>query len=592
MFVQKLATWLLMTAAAAGLSAQESGVGETPEEAVTQAPSPNFLIVVADDMGWSDIGVLGGEIRTPTLDSLAREGTVMTQYYVAPTCSPTRSMLMTGLDNHPAGVGTMHSLAAPNQTGRNYAAQLHGDVVTMAEALAGKGYETLMSGKWHLAVDEAQRPHNRGFDRSFSLLPGGASHFADQRWLNPTEAVVYLEDGEPAPIPADFYSTINYTDKLLQYLEERDQSRPFLAYLAYTAPHDPLQVPDDWLDRYRGAYADGPGAIRQARNERQKAAGLFPADGQLWEPPQLPWILPNKLDPWDERDDEERFESERRMEIYASMVELMDQQLARVIEHLRDRGDLENTYVLFFSDNGASSSAPSIYPGNTAEWLAENWSLATEDFGQPGSFAVMSREWATVANTPWRLFKGAVGEGGIRSPFIVRGPRVPAGVFNSALSHVSDVAPTLYALAGVVPEQDPLFSGKLLPQGIPLHSVWTGDSESARDGFAVELFGSRAIRSEDWKATMIRPPQGSGRWELFDLGKDPGETTDVGAQHPQLLQRLQGDYQQYAQQNGVIHPIGMPTPSPRAFYPSECDWFCELRFSIFARLPKPSPTTD
>ncbi|MEL7043607.1 MAG: sulfatase-like hydrolase/transferase, partial [Pseudomonadota bacterium] len=216
--MRKSLSGTLMMAAAAALSAQEPALPQTASESVEPPPAPNFLIVVADDMGWSDIGVLGGEIRTPTLDALAREGTVMTQFYVAPTCSPTRSMLMTGLDNHPAGVGTMHSLAAPNQTGRNYAAQLHDDVVTMAEALGTRGYETLMSGKWHLAIDEAQRPHNRGFDRSFSLLTGGASHFADQRWLNPTEEVVYLEDGEPATLPADFYSSINYTDKLLAYL--------------------------------------------------------------------------------------------------------------------------------------------------------------------------------------------------------------------------------------------------------------------------------------------------------------------------------------------------------------------------------------
>ncbi|MEM1402272.1 MAG: arylsulfatase [Pseudomonadota bacterium] len=549
---------------------------------------PNILIVVADDLGWSDIGALGGEIRTPTLDDLADHGTVMTQYYVAPTCSPTRSMLMTGLDNHVAGVGTMRGLQADNQTGRNYGAQLHDALVTLPEALAAQGYETFMAGKWHLAVDETQRPHRRGFSRSFSLLPGGASHFADRKPLSPHEPVEYLEDGQAVELPASFYSSIGYTDKMLEYLQDRDHTRPFLAYLAYTAPHDPLQVPNDWLDKYRGEYDAGPSAIREARVAKLKAKGLIPDNLSLWHPQPFPKLIPNYLAPWSERDTDGRAESARRMEVYAAMVELMDQQIGRLINNLRDQDILDNTLVLFFSDNGASSAAPSIYPGNTPEWLDQNWSLAPRDFGTPAGFAVMSREWANVSNTPWRLFKASVGEGGIRSPLLVRGPGIPAGHVNSALAHVSDIAPTLFDLVGIDTKSDPVFEGKLQPQGVSLLQTWRGESISPRSHFGTELFGSYALRSGQWKASKIRPPMGTGQWELFNLNTDPGETDDLAESEPEVLSKLIEKYQEYAATNGIIHPSTMPSLSLRAFYPSECDWFCELRFKIIDWLPKPN----
>ncbi|MEM1112769.1 MAG: arylsulfatase [Pseudomonadota bacterium] len=570
---------LLLAALASGL----------PVLSLAQDTRPNFLIVVADDLGWSDIGPLGSEIRTPTLDALAEAGTLMTQFYVAPTCSPTRSSLLTGLDNHPAGVGTMHGIAAPNQTGVNYEAQLHDGVVTLAEGLASHGYETFMTGKWHLAVEESQRPHRRGFQRSYSLMPGGASHFADLRALNPTETPIYLEDGAAVTLPADFYSSINYTETLIEYLEARDRSKPFLGYLAYTAPHDPLQVPDDWLDRYAGDYDAGPGAIREARLRKLKASGIIPEDLKLWQLPNFPPIIPLHREPWSERDPQERAESTRRMEIFAAMVELMDEQLGRVIEHLRQRGDLDNTYVLFFSDNGASPTAPLVYPGNTVEWLSENWSLSPTDFGKPGGFAVQSQEWAHVSNTPWRYFKGQVGEGGIRSPFLIAGPRVPAGQHSAAMGHVMDITPSLFELAGIDPASDPLYVGKLLPQGVSLVPVWQGENAAPRQGFGTELFGSRALRDGDWKASLIMPPLGSGQWELFNMAKDPGEAVNLAQQQPEQLEAMLAAYDEYVATNGVIHPSPPPGGMTlRRIYPSECDWFCELRFEVLSWLPAPN----
>ena len=549
-------------------------------------PAPNFLVIVADDMGWSDIGVLGGEIRTPSIDSLAAAGTLMTSFYVAPTCAPTRAMLMTGVDNHQAGLGVQSGLRAANQTGINYEGQLHNGVVTVAEALASRGYQTFMAGKWHLATEPAQWPDKRGFQRSFSLLTGGASHFADQRAIAPVEVPEYVRDGQPVTdLPADFYSSTAYADALLGHLEARDRDAPFFAYLAFTAPHDPLQVPDAWLDRYRGAYAAGPVATRRARAERQAKLGLIPPDAPLWEYPKFPAWFPNHAAPWAERSEEQREKDARRMEIYAAMVELMDAEIGRVVDYLAAQEALEDTYVFFFSDNGASSPGPLVYPGVTQEWFAAHWSNAHETRGQAGNFTVMGREWASAAVTPWRLYKNSVGEGGIRSPLIVRGPAIVRGRFNDAIAHVTDLAPTIYQLADAQPATMPLFDGKTLPQGVSLAAVLSGQSASARESTGVHLFGNRGYRRGQWKISNTQPPLGPGTWELFDLAADPGEVRNLASEQPERLQALRAEYDEYLERHAVILPAQSPlTAGLRQLYPEPCDWWCELRFAAIGLL--------
>lgn len=548
---------------------------------------PNFLIVIADDLGWSDLGATGGEIQTPTLDSIADQGVLMTDFYVAPTCSPTRAMLMTGIDNHQAGVGTMSGIRAPNQVGRNYDAQLHDGVVTFPEILDEHGYQTFLAGKWHLYTeDEKALPQNRGFDRSYTLLQGGASHFGDKRPLNDVERPEYMEDGQHIDIPADFYSSINYTEKMLEYLESRNPDEPFLAYLAYTAPHDPLQVPDNWIDRYEGTYSMGPEALRQQRVARIKEMGLIPETADTWWHRQPPAWIPLHDMPWDERTGEQRVMDAKPMEIYAAMVELMDQQLGRIIEHLRSTGELNNTYIIFFSDNGASSAGPLLYPGNTVDWMAEHWPHGPEMAGKPGNFTIQTREWASASNSPFRAYKGWVGEGGIRSPLIVSGPGIEAGTRSQALTHVTDLAPTILELAGVDIEQESLYEGKLKPRG---HSVITSlnGQSSPRTQFELEHFGNKAVRRGNWKATRINRPMGNGNWELFDLNADPGEAKNVAEQNPELLQELIAEWESFAQKNEVIVPNPPPAPRPRQLYWKECDWWCELKFQAMELLPAP-----
>ncbi len=570
-------------------AANLSGASTNGREVVGLEPAsvkgrPNFLLVVADDLGWSDIGTFGGEIRTPHLDTLASRGAAMTQFYTAPTCSPTRAMLLTGVDHHLAGLGTMHDVRAANQLdSENYAGELHSGVATVAEVLRGSGYQTFMSGKWHLAASPAQYPDKRGFDQSFALLQGGASHFGDSLPLYEGNPVTYVENGEPASLAKNFYSSISYTDKLLEYLQARDEQAPFFAYLAYTAPHDPLQVPDEWLNRYQGAYADGPAAIRQQRAQRLQEKGLLPKAASLWQMPDFPSWLPLHRAPWSERSTEQRQRDTRPMEIYASMVELMDQQLGRVITHLEQTGELDNTYIIFLSDNGANGATPLVYPAPNRDWFFKKRDNSLENQGRAGSHAFLGREWAVTSASPWKLFKGTVGEGGIRAPMIVAGPGVAANQYIDQPAHVTGIVPTLYELANIQPYNESIYlpskaPAKVLPQADSLLALWQGEQNSlTTQVIKTELFGNRAIHDGAWKAHFIQAPIGSGRWELYNLEHDPGEAQDLATQYSQILQRLTAVYSEYEAEMGIIKPEPPLDISLQRLYAEECNWWCNFK---------------
>lgn len=550
----------------------------TLETFAIPAEKPNFLVIVADDMGWSDLGFLGSTIRTPTLDALANSGTFFTDFYVAPTCAPTRAMLMTGVDSHAAGVGTMPGLQAPNQRRlTEYGAQLHDGVVTVAEMLQKHGYATLMSGKWHLAQDEQQMPNKRGFDQAYGLLGGGASHFADRKKIHVVEEVEYHENGEPIDLPADFYSTITYTDKIIEYIDGSGDE-PFFAYLAYTAPHDPLQVPDDWLDSYAGVFDAGPAHFKEKRRQRLVELGIIPADAKMAPTLNFPAFLDSHKRAWDERDADEQADDIRRMEIYAAMVEIVDQQIGRLLDHVAAAGKLDNTYVLFMSDNGASTGTPLLYPQNTREWLHENYDLSTDHMGKPGSFTTMGRDWANNSNTPFRLFKGTVGEGGVRSPFIIAGPGVGQNALRKAPVQVTDVKPTILELASLDAGTDPLYQQKLLPHGRSLLPFVANTELDSTKPVAMELFENKMIRQGQWKAVFVRPPAGSGEWELYDVIADPSEQDNLAEVHPDVIQTLLEDYAAYADRNNLVPADPPLRVRLESLYEGECNWYCSLKF--------------
>lgn len=547
---------------------------------------PNFLIIVADDMGWSDISPFGSEIRTPVLQQLADDGLAMSQFYVAPTCAPTRAMLMTGLDHHRAGVGSQMKNQAPNQLEyEHYKGQLLPQVVTIPEALAPLGYESVMAGKWHLAIDEAQQPNNRGFDRSFVLLEGGASHFSDLEPINPGNTVTYLEDGKPADLPDDFYSTTHYTSKVIDYIDDMDDDTPFFAYLAYTAPHDPLQVPSDWLGRYDGDYDEGPEATRSRRVEKLIEQGWLTEQPELWNAPEFPSWLPLYKGPWAERSPESRATDTRRMEIYAAMIELMDSEIGRLLNSLEKSGKLENTYVVFFSDNGANALTPLFYPNYTREHLFEVLDNSYDNMGKAGSHTSQGTEWAVMSNTPSKLYKGLPAEGGIRSPLIVKGPGIKTASRTAQIGHVSDIAPTIYELAGVDLDS-PSFDNKLSLEGRSITAAWRGGELPERT-LITELFGLRMVRQGEWKAHFIVAPFGNGDWQLFNLKDDPAELHDLANQFPERITAMAAAYDAWAIDQNVIPPIGNRDDrefSLSWFYDEPCNWWCEARFSVVDML--------
>jgi arylsulfatase A-like enzyme len=515
---------------------------------------PNILLILADDLGYTDLGILGSEIRTPHLDALARSGLLLTQFLVSPACSPTRAMLLTGVDTHPAGLGTMASRADANQKGRpGYEGYLSDRVVSVATLLQEAGYHTYMAGKWHLGMEESQGPHKRGFERSFALLPGGASHFADAAGLFESQPVApYREDGRDVSLPAGFYSTEHYTDKLIEYIRGGlPDGKPFLAYAAYTSPHWPLQVPDAELDRYAGRYDEGYDVLRARRFEGAKRAGLVPAT--FAAPPRTPFAPP-----WTELSPEQKRMESRHMELYAAMVENLDHHVGRLLRFLEERSLLSNTFILFCSDNGPEGN-PIDRMEADASWIQKRFDNRNANLGRVNSYVFYGPGWAQAAVAPFRLFKSFPTEGGVRVPAIVRfGDASRRGVDQTAVVTVKDVAPTLLELAGVRPPGASFQGRAIAPlEGASLLPFVRGEAAAVHgDDFSMgwELFGRRALRRGRYKVIWLFEPYGPGRWELFDLATDPAESRDLAAADPATLAALVRLWDEYAARSGVILP--------------------------------------
>lgn len=523
--------------------------GIAPAAAAGKPARPNVLIIVADDLGYSDLGAFGGEIATPNLDALATAGLRLTEFHTAATCSPTRAMLMSGTDHHRAGLGNMAELITPAQRGKpGYEGYLNQRVVTLPELLRDAGYRTLMSGKWHLGVEPGQDPHARGFERVFTLLDGGHNHFGRPN-LPPKQigGVHYSEHGRSVQPPPGFYSSDTFTDKLLEYLREDRQDKPFFAYLPYSAPHWPLQARPEDIERYRGRYDAGWEALLQARLQGQRRLGLLPPNAELSAPPTL-------MD-WDALNADDRRRMARKMEIYAAMVERMDWNVGRVIEQLRRDGRLDDTVVIFFSDNGAAPDSI----GHLFDLIAdlEPPDNRYEKMGSVDSMVAYGPHWAQAASAPRRLFKSVSTEGGLISPAFIRYPGFARqGAVDGAFATVMDVMPTLLDLAGAQHpgsryrgrEVEPMRGRSMLPylqeRALQVHG--------AQDSFGWELFGQRALRRGSWKIAWVSVPNGSGGWELYDLERDPGERHDVSSKNPRILRELTTAWDDYARDMGVV----------------------------------------
>src|SRR3990167_5157582 len=552
-------------AASLSAAASQENIGSTK----AASARPNVLLIVADDLGYSDLGAFGGEIPTPNLDQLANQGMLLTNHYVTPTCSPTRAALMSGTDNHVSGLGTMAEYLprAPKLQGQpGYEGFLNDRVYCLPEVLRDAGYHTYMAGKWHLGREPEHWPVARGFEKSFALINGGGSHFApvpDKPIF--ADRAQFVENDQPAQLPSDFYSSKSFTDKLIQYIKQNHgDGKPFFAWAAYTAPHWPLHAPDEDIAKFKGHYDAGYEAIRAARLERQRELGLIAEDVK----PNLGLPKSKGYPSWDMLTADEQANEARRMEVYAAMVHNMDRHVGRLIQTLKDLGEYDNTLVIFMSDNGAEPS-DSFFPAT------EHTNNSLDNLGRRLSNIGYGARWAEVSATPFRLFKGWTAEGGISSPAFVRlpgqnAPAEPIGV----PTDVTDIAPTILDFAAIDLPAGNEYKGRSVQpmSGVTLAPVLRGSATQetlAKRVLAGELFGGRYVRDGKWKLVSVMTPFAENNWELYNLEDDRSENHDLAAEHPEIVTRMVSLWNQYAAQNGVVFAPSERMPDTRRGAPSE-----------------------
>lgn len=517
--------------------------------ALGQDSRPNILMIIADDLGYADLGVHGSMIRTPNIDALAEQGLLFTQFHAAPNCATARAMLYTGNNNYAAGLAVMGIYGGPVIPGLyGYENQIPTDrVATLSQLLNTAGYRNYIAGKWHLGNTLDASPYAIGFDRSFVMKSGAGAHFSNLGYLD-TPAFKYFEDNTHTNFPDGAYSTELYTDKLIGWMEEdRDNDAPFFAVAAYTSPHWPLQVPDEDLDLYAGEYEMGYDELRRINFDNLQQAGIIPADTEL--PPRNPAITP-----WTDLSPEEQRRESRKMEMYASMVENMDRHIGRLLDYLRDRDLYDNTLIIFMSDNGAA--AEDLYyvgPPRIVEYISTNYEDSTERIGLKGNFVSYGPQWAEAGAAPFRLFKGVPTQGGMVAPMIMAGPGVERrDEFTDAYFTIMDFMPTILDMVGARYPTD-----KTPMYGESAVAFLADEANSVHDDEYVTVFtGAQRsyLRQGDWKLLMLERPFNEANFELFNLRDDPGETNDLTAQNPEKRQAMIALWRDYRRRAGITLP--------------------------------------
>ncbi|MEB0225004.1 arylsulfatase [Pseudomonas sp. 10S4] len=511
---------------------------------------PNIVVLVADDWGYSDVGSFGSEIATPNIDTLAREGVRFSDFHVTASCSPTRSMLMTGVDNHRNGVGNMPETMPDEHLGKpGYSGVLNDNAITVASQLKDGGYHTYITGKWHLGKTADTLPNNRGFERSFIQADSGSDNWEERPYAPLYDKAAWFENGQPAHLPKDYYSSTFIVDKAMEYIAaDRKDGQPFFAYLGFQANHVPVQAPKDVIDKYRGRYDQGWTALRQARRERAIELGLIPAGSGMQ-------TMASTAD-WDALDEHEKRYEARRMEVYAGMGETMDREIGRLIAHLKATGDYDNTVFVFLSDNGSEPTDPYAIPAIRL-WLEMHYTRELDRLGSKGAFTSIGPSWASAAASPLSGYKFFAGEGGLRTPLIVSGvPSMQTNRIVKAFTHVTDIVPTLLDVAGVAAHSgeyqgravEPMIGNSLVP-------VLKGTTDRVHpedQAIGYELSGSAALFKGDYKLVKSLKPVGNEQWHLYNIATDPGEVNDLQQQMPERFVSMQADYAEYARLNGVL----------------------------------------
>lgn len=509
------------------------------------SPPPNIILIMADDMGYSDVGCFGSEIKTPNLDRLASQGMKFTQFYNASRSCPTRASLLTGLFQHQAGVGDMVS----DKGYPAYQGYLNNECVTLAEALKYNGYNTYMSGKWHVGGRPEVHPHKRGFDRYFGLIDGAGSYYkpiAYRPTMNPVRWM--LDDQDFFPPDTGFYFTDAVGDYALSFLEEeKDNEAPFFLYMAFTAPHWPLHALPEDVAKYRGKYMGGWDKLRQDRYQRMTDLGII-------DPSTLLSPRDEASPDWESLSGEDKEMWDLRMAVYAAMVDRLDQNIGRLLARLERMNELDNTLIIFLADNGGCHESTK----NQSTFLECEGETGTED-----SFDAYEIPWANASNTPFRRFKHWVHEGGISTPFIAYYPKlIEGGEICRQPGHITDIMPTFIDLAGGSYPSE--YNDNIVKpmEGISLLPAFTGKDIKREKPLFWEHEGNRAMRSGDWKLVSAYDNRAKKfmAWELYDLSSDRSELKDLSSDYPERLVEMISQYTEWAERVGVVSREIMDQP--------------------------------
>ncbi|MEM7133613.1 MAG: arylsulfatase [Chloroflexota bacterium] len=512
---------------------------------------PNVIVILADDLGYTDLSAYGSEIQTPNIDRLADQGVKFSNYHTSPSCAPSRAMLLTGVDNHLAGVPNIPEALPPEQRGyENYEGVLSPNVATVASLLHADGYHTYMTGKWHLGKTEELLPFNRGFERTLSMADSGADNWEQRPYSALYDHAHWTQDGKEVQLEEPFYSSALLVDEMIGFIDSNlDDGQPFFSYLSFLAVHIPVQAPKEFTDPYLQTYSEGWYALRSARHDSAMRIGLVPDGSDR--------VDHDFIDDWDALSEEEqRFEA-KRMAVYAGMVSAMDYNIGRLIGYLEEQGQLDNTVFIFTSDNGPEYNAQS-----EATMTSQGYTHDYEDLGEIGSLNFIGPNYAHAAASPLSYFKFHTAEGGLRVPLIISGPGVEnRRDFTHASAHVIDIAPTILAMTNVEQPQDQndrpaRFGGRWIEPmtGKNLTPILKGTAEQvyhSNDYVGYEVAGNTALFNDRYKIVLNRGPLGDNEWYMFDTVNDPGETMDLKAQNPGQFQYMLNLYQSYTKENGV-----------------------------------------
>ena len=527
---------------AGGAAAQETGAA-APER-------PNILIIMADDLGYSDLGAFGGEIASPNLDLLASQGLMFTNFYGAASCAPSRAQLLTGVDNNLAGVGIHFENRRGNARERptTYQGYLRTDTATIAEILGAEGYRTIMASKWHLGWEDGLYPDDHGFEQSFGLVQGGAAHFKQQNMAGgPGWDTTFVRNGEVIAndsLPDDYYSSTYFAQFIIDHIGDGSSEAPFMAWLGFTAPHWPLQAPAEYIERYRGRYDAGYEAIMAERLARQAQLGL----DTVFSPTEP--VFTDNVAPWAELSEEEQAISARNMEVYAGMVTALDHEVGRVLDHLRAIGEYDNTIIVFLSDNGAEGSMFASANSN----FTRSFDTSVENRGLANSFIMYGSAWSQVGTIPYHYYKLTGFGGGNHVPAFIHYPAMVEAGRTDAVAGTVDILPTLLEMVGIDHPGDGLMGEAVVPvDGVSLMSLIRGDADAVRPDdyvWGFQILSNASLHYGDWRLVWSGRRAGNDWW-LSDMASPRGERDNLAAENPEMLAMMLRLWRAYAEEQGI-----------------------------------------